>query len=110
MMALAMTVAFPPAAGEATTRLRSAKCLSAVERTAVERDQVAVRRVSGKPDVATRLGPSTCIHVVLDAEYERDPEATRRAKREVGEIRAGTRPMPGVDEAVNPVGTRRKPR
>ena len=57
----------------------------------------------GSPEVANRLGPGTCIHVVLDTENDRDRDATQRARRELGEIRAGMRRMPGPDEAMNPV-------
>ena len=53
----------------------------------------------GSAEVAEKVGPDTCIHLVLDHENERDGEAAARAKREVGEIRAGLRPMPSHERS-----------
>ncbi|MBX3208578.1 MAG: hypothetical protein KF764_26330 [Labilithrix sp.] len=57
----------------------------------------------GSAEVAEKLGPDTCIHLVLDLESDRDGDAARQARKQVGEIRAGARPMPGPNEAVHPV-------
>jgi hypothetical protein len=57
----------------------------------------------GSADVAEKIGVSTCIHLVLDIESARDSEAATVARRQVGEIRAGVRPMPGPNEPMNPV-------
>lgn len=57
----------------------------------------------GSEALADKIGPSTCIHLVLDIERDKDGAATDRARREVGEIRAGVRPMPAPDAKVHPV-------
>ena len=57
----------------------------------------------GSADVAEKIGPSTCIHLILEIETERNNEAASEARRQVGEIRAGIRPMPGPNEPMNPV-------
>lgn len=49
----------------------------------------------GSEAVAEKIGPDTCLHLILDVDSERDPEATKNARREVAEMRAGLRPMPG---------------
>ena len=57
----------------------------------------------GSAEVADKIGPSTCIHLVMDLAREKDNEAVNEAMRQVAEIRAGQRPMPGPNEQVNPV-------
>lgn len=57
----------------------------------------------GSAEVAEKIGPDTCIHLVLDIESARNNDAAKDARRQVGEIRAGVRPMPGPNEPVNPV-------
>lgn len=57
----------------------------------------------GNESLAERIGPDTCVHLVVDIEQDRDREATERARRQVGEIRAGLRPMPGPNEKLHPV-------
>jgi hypothetical protein len=60
-------------------------------------------QVLGSAEVAEKVGPDTCIHLVVDIENKRDGEAAQQARRQVGEIRAGMRPMPGPNEPVSPV-------
>ena len=57
----------------------------------------------GSESLADKIGPSTCIHLVLDIENEKNRDATDRARREVGEIRAGMKPMPAPDAKMHPV-------
>jgi hypothetical protein len=57
----------------------------------------------GSVEVADKLGAGNCQHVVLDVENKKDSEAVGEAMRQVGEIRAGLRPMPGANEQVHPV-------
>jgi len=57
----------------------------------------------GSADVAARIGPDTCISLILDTENARDREGTDAARRMVGEIRSGARPMPGPNEPLNPI-------
>lgn len=57
----------------------------------------------GSAEVAEKVGRSTCEHLVLDVENHKDPEAVGEAMRQVGEIRAGMRPMPGANEPMHPV-------
>ncbi len=57
----------------------------------------------GSAEIAEKIGPDTCIHLILDLEYARDGEATNAARIQVGEIRAGIRPMPGPNEPMHPV-------
>lgn len=57
----------------------------------------------GSAEIAEKLGRDTCQHVVLDVEDRRSAEAVAEAMRQVGEIRAGMRPMPGPNEQVSPV-------
>jgi hypothetical protein len=60
-------------------------------------------RAVGSDSLAEKIGANTCVHLVLDIEYERDREASARAQREVGEIRAGLRPIPAPNAAVHPL-------
>lgn len=57
----------------------------------------------GSAEVAEKVGRSTCEHLVLDVERHKDSEAVGEAMRQVGEMRAGTRPMPGPNEPMHPV-------
>jgi ferric-dicitrate binding protein FerR (iron transport regulator) len=57
----------------------------------------------GSADLAERIGPSTCIHLVVDIERDKGKGSVEEAMRQVGEIRAGTRPMPGPNEPSSPV-------
>lgn len=57
----------------------------------------------GNAEVADKLGPDTCQHLVLDIEDKKDSEAVGEAMRQVGEIRAGLRPMPAPNEPIHPV-------
>lgn len=56
--------------------------------------------VMGSQEAADKLGAGTCFHVVLDLNRERDREGTNEAMREVAEVRAGLRPMPGPNEPM----------
>lgn len=64
---------------------------------------VCAQSLGGSAELAERMGPDMCASFVLSTESERDPEGTRNARREVGEIRAGARPMPAADAPLNPV-------
>lgn len=57
----------------------------------------------GNASLAEKIGPDTCPHIILDVEYDRDTEAAKRARTQLGEIRAGMRPMPGPNEQVHPL-------
>lgn len=57
----------------------------------------------GSAEVAEKLGVDTCQHLVLDIEDKRDSDAVGEAMRQVGEIRAGMRPMPRPNEPMHPV-------
>ncbi|MDF2693197.1 MAG: hypothetical protein K0S65_1580 [Labilithrix sp.] len=57
----------------------------------------------GSAELAEKIGPATCIHLVLDLENARDGAATTEARKQVGEIRAGTRPTPAPNEPVSPI-------
>ena len=57
----------------------------------------------GSADVADKIGPATCVHLILDIESARNGDAAKEARRQVGEIRAGVRPMPAPNEPTNPV-------
>jgi ferric-dicitrate binding protein FerR (iron transport regulator) len=57
----------------------------------------------GSAEIADRIGLDTCIHLIFDMESERDSKATKEAQTQVAQIRAGSRPMPGPDEQVNPI-------
>ena len=59
--------------------------------------------LSGSSELADLLGPDTCTHVVLTQERNRSGSSASEAMRQVGEMRAGLRPMPAPGEAVNPV-------
>ncbi len=58
---------------------------------------------ASSPEVADKLGRSTCEHLIMDVENKKDGEAVGEAMRQVGEIRAGLRPMPGPNEPMHPV-------
>jgi ferric-dicitrate binding protein FerR (iron transport regulator) len=60
-------------------------------------------QVVGTPEVAEKLGAETCMFLVMDAQKEAMPkvdgmDATGRAIRQVAEMRAGMRPMPGTTD------------
>lgn len=57
----------------------------------------------GGADLADRLGPSTCQTLVLDMTRQKDQDAADEAMRQVAEIRAGERPMPGPNDAAHPL-------
>jgi hypothetical protein len=57
----------------------------------------------GSAEVAEKIGRSTCEHLILDVENKKDVEAVGEAMRQVGEIRAGIRPMPGPNQPMHPV-------
>ena len=57
----------------------------------------------GSAEVADKLGVDTCQHLVLDIEDKKSSDAVAEAMRQVGEIRAGIRPMPGPNEQAHPV-------
>jgi hypothetical protein len=62
----------------------------------------------GSTELADKLGPDNCIFVMMDGENERGSKtgtdkASTMAMREVAEIRAGIRPMPGPNDAVSPL-------
>lgn len=57
----------------------------------------------GSAEVAEKIGRSTCEHLILDVENKKDNEAVGEAMRQVGEVRAGIRPMPGPNEPQHPV-------
>jgi len=60
-------------------------------------------QVLGSAEVADKVGPDTCVHLVSSSETEKDAAAALAAKKLVGEIRAGLRPMPGPNDPVHPV-------
>lgn len=57
----------------------------------------------GSAEVAARIGPDTCVHLVLDTETEKDHDATDKARKLVGQIRAGEVPMPAPSAELHPV-------
>jgi hypothetical protein len=57
----------------------------------------------GSPELAEKIGPDTCIFLILDIEREKNSGAVDAARKQVGEIRAGLRPMPGPNDRLNPV-------
>jgi hypothetical protein len=57
-------------------------------------------QVLGHEDAADKVGPESCPHVILDLSRAKDPETTNEAMREVAEIRAGLRAMPGPNDPV----------
>jgi ferric-dicitrate binding protein FerR (iron transport regulator) len=57
----------------------------------------------GSADVAERLGSETCMFLIMNVAEKRDAEAASEAQREVAEIRAGLRPMPGPGDHLHPV-------
>lgn len=64
---------------------------------------LCTQALGGSAELADRMGPDMCASFILSAESDRDPEGTKTARREVGEIRAGTRPMPATNAPLNPV-------
>lgn len=58
--------------------------------------------IVGDAETADLLGTNTCIHLVLNKGLRPDGGG-EEAMREVSEIRAGLRPMPGVDDELHPV-------
>jgi ferric-dicitrate binding protein FerR (iron transport regulator) len=57
----------------------------------------------GSAEVAEKVGPSTCVHLIMDVTQDKDGAGYDEAMRQVGEIRAGQRPMPAPGDAMNPV-------
>ncbi|MFO0743195.1 MAG: hypothetical protein U0270_45400 [Labilithrix sp.] len=61
----------------------------------------------GSAEVASRIGPDTCIHLVLDTEMEKDQEAADKARKLVGQMRAGEVAIPAPSspeyEKLHPV-------
>jgi ferric-dicitrate binding protein FerR (iron transport regulator) len=61
----------------------------------------------GTAEIAERLGADTCLHVIFDAESERprtsEGGAAESAMRQVAEMRAGLRPLPGPNDAATPL-------
>jgi hypothetical protein len=56
----------------------------------------------GSAEVAEKIGLDTCIHIVLDMAQKKEKDAAD-AMRQVGEIRAGLRPMPAPNEPTSSV-------
>ncbi len=54
-------------------------------------------------DLADRLGLATCRALIFDVAQKNDSDAAEEAIRQVAEIRAGERAMPGPNDPVNPV-------
>ncbi len=57
----------------------------------------------GGADLADRLGPMTCRTLIFDFASQKDGDAASEAMRQVAEIRAGERAMPGPNDPMNPV-------
>ncbi len=57
----------------------------------------------GRTEVVDALGRNTCIHLVLNMARREDNEAAQEAMRQVGEMRAGQRPLPAEREELHPV-------
>lgn len=57
----------------------------------------------GSADLAEKIGAQNCIHITLSVESEKDPEAAKAARRLVGEVRAGSRPVPDSNAPLHPV-------
>jgi hypothetical protein len=57
----------------------------------------------GGVEAANKLGLDACRQVIIDTEATRDPQAAFQARRLVGEIRAGTKPLPGPNDPLNPI-------
>lgn len=57
----------------------------------------------GRDDLAELLGREGCTTAVLQAERRRDKAGSDAAMRQVGEIRAGLRPLPAPGEPLHPV-------
>ncbi len=62
-------------------------------------------QVLGNVEAADKVGIGSCRHVILDLGRANDPAGTDEAMREVAEIRAGLRAMPGPNDPIaqNPV-------
>jgi hypothetical protein len=57
----------------------------------------------GSAEVAEKLGPDTCAQLILDIAEKEDRTASLKARRMVGEIRAGKRAAPGQNDPAHPV-------
>jgi FecR protein len=75
---------------------------SAKRRWAVIRPLCA-QALGGAVDVADKVGEGACIAIVQTISAQKDRSAADEGVRLAAEVRAGLRPMPGPDEAINPV-------
>jgi hypothetical protein len=57
----------------------------------------------GSAELAEKIGLSTCQHLVLDVAQEKGPADANEAMRQVAEMRAGLRPLPGPNDPVHSV-------
>lgn len=58
--------------------------------------------LGGAPDVADRVGQTACVNLILDLERQKNSDAVDELTRQVAEIRAGERPMPGANDPIDP--------
>lgn len=54
----------------------------------------------GSPEVADKVGEMSCEHVILELSQRKDRETANEVMREVAEVRAGLRPMPGPNDPI----------
>jgi hypothetical protein len=64
---------------------------------------LCAQAIGGNVEMAEKIGLNTCIHLVRDITQASDPDTANEAFRQVSEIRAGLRPMPGPGDAVSPL-------
>jgi FecR protein len=64
---------------------------------------LCAQALGGATDVADKVGESACIAIVQTMAAQKDSAATDEGTRLAAEVRAGLRPMPAPDEAINPV-------
>jgi hypothetical protein len=63
---------------------------------------LCAQALGSSAEVVDKIGPGTCIHLVVDMARTSDGEAANEAMRQVGEIRAGLRPMPAPQDVKDP--------
>jgi hypothetical protein len=59
----------------------------------------------GSEAIADRIDRQGCEMVILESQAHRDPAAKDAAMRQVAEMRAGLRPLPGPGEVLHPVAS-----
>ena len=58
--------------------------------------------VVGTPELAEKIGADMCMHLVLDNDKSSGKDTQTESAKAVAEMRAGLRPLPGPNDAVNP--------